>query len=123
MLDREVIKADFEHKYPIVLDLFGLDIDDAKVVYNNQMELLQQTNGKPPLNKNMPEIAGALKWSQQLRSRIEKPMSNFKHIEHPWVYSKKWHGHGIPTKILVLYGVCVGALTEWLTWVLHVNLK
>ena len=83
ILDRSIIKQDFQHKYPTVIKLFNQDLDKAKVIYDNQMESLRKMQHKAPLNKNMPEVAGALKWSQQLKSRIEKPMMSFKYIDHP----------------------------------------
>ena len=83
MLDRPVISDDFEPKYPILLTMFDEDLDKAKDVYDMQMAAIGQTEGRPPLNKNMPEMAGALKWSKELESRISNPMASFKHIEHP----------------------------------------
>ena len=83
MLDRPVIKDDFEDKYPQLLVMYSDDLDNAKEIYDKQMASIEASEGKPPLNKNMPEVAGALKWSKQLRKRIEHPMSCFKHFEHP----------------------------------------
>ena len=42
--------------------------------------------GKIPIHKNMPYVTGGLKWAQELRERISIPMSNFKNLEHPYVY-------------------------------------
>ena len=83
MLDRPVIKDDFEPKYPVLLSMFNFDLDRAKEIYDIQMGQIGQKDGRAPLNKNMPEAAGALKWSMELRSRLSSPMASFKHIEHP----------------------------------------
>lgn len=83
MLDRPVIMEDFEPKYPKLLTIYNQDLDNAKEILDLQMKAVEESVGKAPLNKNMPEIAGALKWSQQLRNRLSKPMSSFKHVEHP----------------------------------------
>nr|XP_060503678.1 dynein axonemal heavy chain 17 [Panthera onca] len=37
----------------------------------------------PPLHKNMPPVAGQLKWSLELQERLEAPMRDLKHIDHP----------------------------------------
>ncbi|XP_072167681.1 dynein beta chain, ciliary [Diadema setosum] len=83
MLDRPVIRNDFECKYPIVLELYNQELDKAKELYDQHIQDTEESEGNPPLNKNMPSIAGQLKWSSQLRDRINKPFSSFKHMEHP----------------------------------------
>ncbi|XP_077869744.1 dynein beta chain, ciliary-like [Saccoglossus kowalevskii] len=83
LLDRKVIREDFEHKYPKLLEMYDKELDDAKIIYDQQMALSDATDGHPPINKNMPEVTGAMKWSEELKQRITIPMSSFKHIEHP----------------------------------------
>ncbi|XP_071954573.1 dynein beta chain, ciliary-like [Antedon mediterranea] len=83
ILDRPVICEDFEHKYPIILKMYNEELDKSKVIYDNQMRSCETSENKPPLHKNLPEVAGALKWAKELRMRLEKPMASFKHIEHP----------------------------------------
>ena len=73
MLDRPLIHADFEYKYPILLKMYEEELDEAKMIFDGQM-LVANSEGTPPINKNMPHVAGALKWSQELRDRITKPM-------------------------------------------------
>ena len=77
LLERPLIHADFEHKYPILLKMFERELDQAKVIFDVQMEASgdQKT---PPINKNMPHVAGALKWSNELNDRITKPMHALK---------------------------------------------
>ena len=83
MLDRPVIKQEFEHKYPQIIRLYNADLNDAKAIYDAYMKSIVVTTEKPHRNKNMPEVAGALTWSSQLRARIERSMTSFKYIEHP----------------------------------------
>ena len=83
MLDRPVIKDDFEPKYSILLSMYNDDLDRVKEVYDKQMLCIENMDGRPPLNKNMPEVGGALKWSLELQGRISNPMASLKHIEHP----------------------------------------
>nr|P39057.1 RecName: Full=Dynein beta chain, ciliary [Heliocidaris crassispina]BAA00827.1 dynein beta-heavy chain [Heliocidaris crassispina] len=82
LLDRPVIRNDFECKYPIVLMLYDQELDQSKEIYDEHMRV-EEANGNAPLNKNMPDVAGQLKWSAQLRDRISKPMGSLKHMEHP----------------------------------------
>ena len=82
LLDRPLIKTDFELKYPILVDMMNKEMDVAKEIYDHQMEL-RQKSGKIPIHKNMPQVTGGLKWAQELRERISIPMANFKHLEHP----------------------------------------
>ena len=76
-MDRPLIHADFEYKYPILLKMYEEELDEAKMIFDNQMNVADD-DGTPPINKNMPHVAGALKWSQELRDRITKPMHTLK---------------------------------------------
>lgn len=82
LLDRPLIKKDFEEKYPILVELMNKEMDTAKEIYDAQMQIKQE-RGKIPIHKNMPNVTGGLKWAQELRERINVPMANFKHLEHP----------------------------------------
>ena len=82
LLDRPLIKKDFEEKYPTLVKMMNLELDTAKEIYDQQMAL-KADKGKIPIHKNMPAVTGGLKWAQELRERISIPMSNFKHLEHP----------------------------------------
>ena len=77
MLDRPLIHADFEYKYPVLLKMYEEELDQAKVIFDAQMNLAND-EGTPPINKNMPHVAGAMKWSHELRDRISKPMHALK---------------------------------------------
>lgn len=57
--------------------MFELELDQSKVIFDQQM-VAKQTGVTPPINKNMPPISGALKWSNELRDRITKPMQALK---------------------------------------------
>jgi len=43
---------------------------------------VQLRNGCPVLGKNMPAVAGNLKWSQELRERILSNRSNLSQLTH-----------------------------------------
>ncbi|KAJ7340469.1 hypothetical protein OS493_003217 [Desmophyllum pertusum] len=57
--------------------MYEEELDEAKMIFDGQM-LVTDDDGTPPINKNMPHVAGALKWSQELRDRITKPMHALK---------------------------------------------
>lgn len=86
LLDRELIKNDFESKYPVIVDMMSKELDTAKNIFDAQVALKKE-KGKAALHKNMPKVSGGLRWSHELRERICHPMKDFKHIEHPYVYS------------------------------------
>ena len=54
----------------------------AKEIYDLNLKIYNE-KGKMPIHKNMPKIAGGLKWKEELRMRISTPMTRLKHIEHP----------------------------------------
>lgn len=88
LLDRPLIKKDFEGKYPVLVEMMNKEMDIAKEIYDNQMQTKQE-RGKIPIHKNMPNVTGGLKWAQELRERISIPMANFKHLDHPVMESEE----------------------------------
>lgn len=57
--------------------MYEEELDEAKIIFDQQM-MTANEDRTPPINKNMPLVAGALKWSQELRERITKPMHALK---------------------------------------------
>ncbi|XP_042314347.1 dynein axonemal heavy chain 11-like [Sceloporus undulatus] len=60
--------------------MFDEEITCCKQIFDNQIEKLR--NGGNALHKNMPMTAGNLKWSQELRERLLKHRTHFRHINH-----------------------------------------
>lgn len=85
LLDRELIKKDFDEKYPLIVKMMDKELDVAKSVYDDQMASKKE-NGKAVLHKNMPKVSGSLRWAQELRERISAPMGNFKSLEHRYCF-------------------------------------
>lgn len=81
LLERPIIQKDFRYKYPILLSTYNEELDQAKVIFDRQMQCLQSPSG-PVINKNMPRVAGLLKWTQELKERIGGGMENLKQINH-----------------------------------------
>ena len=81
LLERPVIHEDFKHKYPVLLSMYNLELDEAKEIFDQQMMAAQSPSG-PDINKNMPPVAGLLKWAQELRERIGHNMEKLRAINH-----------------------------------------
>ncbi|XP_014668470.1 PREDICTED: LOW QUALITY PROTEIN: dynein beta chain, ciliary-like [Priapulus caudatus] len=80
LLDRPIIKEEFEAKYQLLMRTIDEDLDTAKLIYDEHMSLAKK--GRAPINKNMPPVAGALKWASELRERITAPVASFRALEH-----------------------------------------
>ncbi len=81
LIERPLIQKDFRYKYPVLLSMFNRDLDQAKMIFDRQMELMQEPSG-PVVNKNMPRVAGLLKWTQELKERIGLAMEKLKLVNH-----------------------------------------
>ena len=82
LLEREMIKKDFEPKYPVIVDMMNKELDNTKAMYDAQVAT-KNAQGWAPVHKNMPKVSGSLRWAKEIRDRISIPMGNFKHLEHP----------------------------------------
>ncbi len=81
LLERPIIQRDFRFKYPVLLTEYNKELDQAKMIFDSQMERVQGPSGAI-INKNMPHVAGVLKWSQELRERVSGNMDRLKLINH-----------------------------------------
>jgi dynein heavy chain, axonemal len=89
LLERDVIKNDFETKYSHVVRLLEEEMDDTKKLFDVQKRI-KDSNNQITVHRNLPEISGGLKWCQELKDRISKPMDTFnKLIEHPIAKSEQ----------------------------------
>lgn len=77
LIERPHIQQDFQTKYPTLLSMYEQELDQAKVLYDRQQALAQSPAG-PEINKNMPYVAGLLKWSQGLWERVAGGMERIK---------------------------------------------
>ncbi|KAG6928889.1 dynein axonemal heavy chain 9, partial [Chelydra serpentina] len=86
LLERPVIAASTSDRYPRLITMFDRDLDDAKLIYSRHIQEEMEL-GYPPVHRNMSLVAGALRWAQELRDRIQVPFSHFRHITHPCLES------------------------------------
>uniref|UniRef100_A0A4X1UQ33 AAA+ ATPase domain-containing protein n=1 Tax=Sus scrofa TaxID=9823 RepID=A0A4X1UQ33_PIG len=70
LLERPLILAEVVPRYSVMLELFDAELDNTKALYDAQM-------------------AASLKWSLELQERLEAPMRDLKHIEHPVMSSEE----------------------------------
>jgi hypothetical protein len=88
LLDRKQIKQDFDPKYSQIVILLEEEMDHTKKIYDEQKNV-KETKNEIEVHRNMPEVSGALKWCQELKDRISKPMESFKKlIDHPVAQSE-----------------------------------
>ncbi|XFF88688.1 hypothetical protein AB1E18_014907 [Capra hircus] len=82
LLERPLILTEVVPRYSVMLELFDTELDNTKILYDAQIAASADGN-IPPIHKNMPPVAGQLKWSLELQERLEAPMRDLKHIDHP----------------------------------------
>ncbi|XP_067914454.1 dynein axonemal heavy chain 17-like [Heterodontus francisci] len=82
-IKRPLIKEVFQ-KYPILVDMVNSDLDNIKSVFDAHLIATKARGGFPTINKNMPYIAGELKWAQEVNERMEASMKSFKSIDHSY---------------------------------------
>uniref|UniRef100_H0X4M8 Dynein axonemal heavy chain 17 n=1 Tax=Otolemur garnettii TaxID=30611 RepID=H0X4M8_OTOGA len=82
LLERPLILTEVVPKYSVMLEMFNTELDNAKILYDAQMAASAEGN-IPPIHKNMPPVAGQLKWSLELQEKLEVSMRHLKHIDHP----------------------------------------
>ena len=81
LIERPLIANNFKHKYPILLNMCNEELDLIKRMFDKQMALMNTSSG-PVVHKNMPRVAGLLRWSQELSERMGLMMSKVKSLNH-----------------------------------------
>ena len=81
LLDRPAIHANFQHKYPLLVAMCDEELQAVKKLFDAQLALTGTPSG-PVVHKNMPPVAGVLRWSNELRERTDQMMEQFKTVNH-----------------------------------------
>lgn len=84
LIDRPLIQKDFRHKYPVLVSMYSDELDQAKVIFDRQLTLAKSPSG-PIISKNMPRVAGIMKWTLELSERISGGMEKLKNVNHGYV--------------------------------------
>ena len=79
LLDRSIVHKIFQHNYPILVKICSKELDTAKVIFDRQLARCNTDQG-PILNKNMPLVAGILKWCQEMKDRSRNFMEKLKFL-------------------------------------------
>lgn len=87
LLERPLIKAEVSPYYSALLGMFKAELENVKVLYDAQITSPPLHRGSPAINKNMPPVAGQLKWALELQQRLEGPHRDLFAISHPYVQS------------------------------------
>ncbi|KAI1899527.1 hypothetical protein AGOR_G00062710 [Albula goreensis] len=80
LLERPRINSLFAPNYTILLHMFEEEMNCCQQILDCQKEKMQ--NGSAALGKNMPLVAGSLKWAQELRDRILTSRSSLNLLTH-----------------------------------------
>ena len=82
LLERPLIKEEFAAFYEEIVQRMDDDILACKRIYDGVMAEREAT-GKITLHKNQAKVSGSLRWSYELKDRMNANMEAFKRIEHP----------------------------------------
>nr|CAD7428767.1 unnamed protein product [Timema monikensis] len=88
VLDRPLIKDEFTGKYKYIVEMLEVELATTQSLYTKQITTLGKY-GWMPVDKNLPTVAGALRWAYQLRQRITIPVTSFRALQHPIVSSSE----------------------------------
>ncbi|KAA0725373.1 Dynein heavy chain 9, axonemal [Triplophysa tibetana] len=86
LLERPLLAAKAQSRYPILITMFDNELECCRRLFKSQIQI-EEAQGYMPISKNMPAVAGGLKFIQQLQERIQNSYNNFRFINHP--YSSK----------------------------------
>ncbi|XP_023385619.1 dynein heavy chain 9, axonemal [Pteropus vampyrus] len=81
LLERPLVAQDTSDKYLVLIKMFNKDLDTVRIIYNQHVQEEEEL-GFSLVHKNMPSVAGGLRWAQDLRQRIQDPFANFRCIAH-----------------------------------------
>ncbi|NXN68995.1 DYH17 protein, partial [Himantopus himantopus] len=87
LLERPLIRAEVSPYYSALLGMFKAELENVKVLYDTQTASPPPLGGNPAINKNMPPVAGQLKWALELQQRLEGPHRDLFAINHPVMVS------------------------------------
>nr|XP_030717250.1 dynein heavy chain 9, axonemal isoform X1 [Globicephala melas] len=86
LLERPLVAQDTSDKYLVLIGMFSEDLDAVRTVYSQHVQE-EVEPGFSSVHKNMPAVAGRLRWAQELRQRIQGPFDNFRRMTHPCMES------------------------------------
>ncbi|XP_075576162.1 dynein axonemal heavy chain 17 isoform X2 [Pelecanus crispus] len=115
LLERPLIKAEVSPYYSALLGMFNAELDNVKALYDAQTASPPPHGQIPHINKNMPPVAGQLKWALELQQRLEGPHRDLFAIDHPVMVSAQAGLVSGKYKEMMglLQGYCKKVYEEW----------
>ncbi|XP_016158228.1 PREDICTED: dynein heavy chain 17, axonemal isoform X1 [Ficedula albicollis] len=83
VLERPLVKAEASPCYVALLGMFEAELDSVKALYDTRMVSPPPHGGAPAIHKNLPQVAGKLKWALELQQRLEGPRKDLLAMDHP----------------------------------------
>uniref|UniRef100_A0A8C5IYP6 Dynein axonemal heavy chain 17 n=1 Tax=Junco hyemalis TaxID=40217 RepID=A0A8C5IYP6_JUNHY len=83
VLERPLIKAEASPCYLALLGMFEAELESVKMLYDTRFLTPPPPGGGPAIHKNMPPVAGKLKWALELQQRLEGPRQDLLAMRHP----------------------------------------
>nr|XP_054501017.1 dynein axonemal heavy chain 17 [Agelaius phoeniceus] len=83
VLERPLIKAEASPCYLALLGMFEAELESVKMLYDTRFVSPPPPGGGPAIHKNMPPVAGQLKWALELQQRLEGPRRDLLAMKHP----------------------------------------
>ncbi|NXS34473.1 DYH17 protein, partial [Pomatostomus ruficeps] len=83
VLERPLVKAEASPCYLALLGMFEAELESVKALYDTRTVAPPPPGGAPAIHKNLPPVAGQLKWALELQQRLEGPRKNLLAIDHP----------------------------------------
>uniref|UniRef100_A0A8B9NN00 Dynein axonemal heavy chain 17 n=1 Tax=Accipiter nisus TaxID=211598 RepID=A0A8B9NN00_9AVES len=108
LLERPLIKAEVSPYYSALLGMFKAELENVKVLYDAQTASPPLHRGSPAINKNMPPVAGQLKWALELQQRLEGPHRDLFAISHPYVVMASAEAKLVSEKYKEMMGLLQG---------------
>ncbi|KAM3592376.1 uncharacterized protein V6R79_017533 [Siganus canaliculatus] len=82
LLERPIVAGVAVERYPVLVSLFDKELECCQILYNKHVQAAADL-GWTPVHKNMPSVAGGLRWAQELQQRIQTLFSKFRDINYP----------------------------------------
>ncbi|MEE6512880.1 hypothetical protein FKM82_020191 [Ascaphus truei] len=86
LVERPLIASEVRPKFTALLELFNQELDCVKIMYDAQMTAMKQGGLAAPISKNMPPVAGQLKWALEVQERLLASKKSLHTIDHPLMY-------------------------------------
>ncbi|NXH39972.1 DYH17 protein, partial [Dicaeum eximium] len=83
VLQRPLIRAETAPCYLALLEMFEAELESVKALYDTRFVSPPPPKGAPAVHKNLPPVAGQLKWALELQQRLEGPHKDLLAIDHP----------------------------------------